>query len=87
MALKWWVFTIGEGVSYQLLMMVSLAGENHTMHLGGGEGLDLPVTNLKGLVTRSSSDILAVVQFATGSGRYAELNGSSEGLFDVENRR
>lgn len=56
------------------------------MHLGGREGLDVPVTNLKGLVTRSSSDILAVVQCATWLVRDGELNGSSVSLFDVESR-
>lgn len=30
------------------------------METGDQEGLDIPVTNLKGLVTRSSSDILNI---------------------------
>lgn len=37
------------------------------------------MTNLKGLVTRSSSDILAVLDGATGLERDGELNGCSEG--------
>lgn len=47
-------------MSYQLLWSVSIivgVGEHHTRE----EGLDVPVTNLKGLVTRSSSDILNIV--------------------------
>lgn len=37
---------------------VSIIEENHTMETRGWKGLYIPVTNLKGLVTRSSSDIL-----------------------------
>lgn len=41
--------------------------------------MNVPVTNLKGLVTRSSSDILAVFDGATGLKGDGELNGCSEG--------
>lgn len=47
-------------MSYQLLWSVSIIRENHTIGPRGQERLDIPVTNLKGLVTRSSSDILNI---------------------------
>lgn len=50
------------------------------MHLGRREGLNVPVTNLKGLVTRSSSDILAVVRCATELAREDVLKSDAEGL-------
>jgi hypothetical protein len=71
------VFSWGSKViSYQLVSTVSLAGENHTIEADGGGGSDIPVTNLKGLVSRSLSDILAFVLSATGWERvWGGLNG------------
>lgn len=60
------VFVGFEVISYRLVSTVSLAGENHTIEADGRGGFDIPVTNLKGLVSRSLSDILAFVYAATG---------------------
>lgn len=63
-------------ISYRLVSTVSLAGENHTMEVDWGGAFDIPVTNLKGLVSRSLSDILAFVWSATGWERVrGGLNG------------
>lgn len=55
-----------EVISYQLVSTVSPAGENHTMEVDGRGAFDIPVTNLKGLVSRSLSDILAILWSALG---------------------
>lgn len=57
---------VSKVISYQLVSTVSLAGENHTIEVDRRGAFDIPVTNLKGLVSRSLSDILAVVLSATG---------------------
>lgn len=62
-------------MSYQLLTNVSIYGENHTIGARNREGFNVPVTNLKGLVTRSSSDILNMLRFCTNMDRLQGLNG------------
>lgn len=45
------------------------------MEVDGRGAFDIPVTNLKGLVSRSLSDILAFVYSATGGKGFGVLNG------------